>query len=1300
MLASSFASQATHIIGGDLSYVCLGDKSYQFTLTIYSECGSQAVLENFYPIHYFSVSQNISQSAPLSFIVNKVSEQEVIVFCSTVTTNCNGGIARGIRKVIYTGTVTLNSLATDWNFYWKRAARSEEITTLLLPDEEDFFIKVEMNNVDAPCNNSPTFENNPVITACIGKKKVFNHIAVDPDGDRLEYSLASPQSDLDVNVVYNTGYSYNKFVTMSGSATINSSTGDISFTPSNKEQVGITDVVVKEYRNNILIGTSVRGMQITTLDCSNNPPTLSSFKDINKDSIAVCAGELINLKIDAKDPDGQNVTLTNLKGVSGVFSVTNDNTTNPVGNFSWSTTIADVGKHYFTIEAKDDGCPEPQIATRTFVVVVLSLPTFTLGPDQVVKCGTSVKLDPQIIGGDGKYKYLWSNGKTTSSVTVPIGSYSLTVTDGKGCSYTDDIILDGGVFPSFEVNPRCLGQASKFNDLSSSVNGVINSWAWKFGDGATSTAQNPSHTYTKAGEFEVDLTIKTDKNCTVNLKKKIKICAIPVANFDNLDSCTNELNPVRFVDLTPTSTDCEVIKREWTWGDGTSSVFEAPLSSTETHIYELPGEKEVTLKVTTISGCTSTFTKKINIHKSPEINILQDSYIYKCSTPPADTTLVTEIIYPGTGALKYQWSDGKTTPDNTITGFGYYEVWVVDENGGKAYDYLYITYPLYSSFTFTPLCHPDDTIHFTSDERNNTGNPLSYEWNFGDGSPVSTEKDPSHKFTSFGVYNVSLKVKDEIDGCENINTFPVQNTYLKDTFGVFPKHISICVRNVVTGFGPEIDSVSGSLINSYEWDFGNGDKQYTQQATTEYLTTGQFVVKLKVIYNHQPGFNSGCVKEYQDVITVYPEFKVDFDAFRVCINDPVQLSFRRTTGDLSIGIKNASWQIKNKATGETDILNEIKPIYTFKERQQFEVTLTAQDSIGCEYSITKDFQVDEVADPDFTFNTVCANELTNLIADFRDSYENISNVFWDFGNNDTITTFYNRPNSITKEFGKGGSFPVTLKVYNSATGCFKSITKYVDVKDVPEVKFEADTVCANQSMSFINQTTIASGEVKSWLWQFPDGSTSDQKNPQHVFTTGGVYKVSLRATSETCSAIIEKEVLVKDIPVADFSIEEDLLEAYKPLHFKDNSQGDIITHFWNFGDGITSSEKDPIHQYDTVKVYNVTHIVFNSVGCSDTIVKRTNLNVRLDLPTAFTPNFDGTNDGLSLIHYGIKELYEFKIYNRWGELVFDAGNNLNAVWDGSFKGKKQEVGSYVAYVKALGIYDTQFSFKKNISILK
>ncbi|WP_155211565.1 PKD domain-containing protein, partial [Fulvivirga aurantia] len=583
-------SFSTHIIGGELTYRCISGENYEITLSVYTECGSTAILEQFYPIKYYAEELGISPDSPESLIVNKISTREVQLLCNSAVTDCNGGALRGVELVTYRGTVNLSGYAktTDWRFFWKRSARSEQINTLVVPEGEDFFVEASLNNLNAPCNSSPTFQNSALATACIGQEYVFNNAASDRNNDELRYSLATPKSDYDTDVVFETGYDSAHFITPNEAAVIDPSSGDLMITP-DLLSIGITDIIVEEYRSGTLVGWVRRAIQFTIIDCSNTQPELSSFKESSTDSVSVCARDAIALTIEATDVDGDNLTMTLLSGNSGVFNITGNNTTNPKGVIYFNTDNQDVGIHQFVVKVSDNVCPQPGVETKTYTINVLETPNFDLGSSQDIGCTETINLAPTVTGGDGSYSYAWSDGSSGTSLDVGIGYHSLTVTDGNGCSFTDFILISSDLQPNFSVDSLCIGQTTLFTDLSvnNSDSKNIASWEWSFGDGTTSTEQNPAHTYSTAGDYEVTLTITDDGSpvCTYDVTKTITICNPPDFDFSTSGYCNYDQIQVA---INPVPGTCDTLDEvTFDFGDGTTLSCTSCLDTT--HVYQDPG---------------------------------------------------------------------------------------------------------------------------------------------------------------------------------------------------------------------------------------------------------------------------------------------------------------------------------------------------------------------------------------------------------------------------------------------------------------------------------------------------------------------------------------------------------------------------------------------------------------------------------------------------------------------------------------------------------------------------------------
>ena len=129
-------------------------------------------------------------------------------------------------------------------------------------------------------NCSPQFSVDPIVFVCIGQPFVFNNGAIDADGDSLVYSFITPRHDANVDVTYVNGYSASNPISSNPAVSIDPVTGDITFNATTPE-IGVIAVLIQEYRNGVLIGTVMRDIQIYTVACNNNLPTVSGINGTN-----------------------------------------------------------------------------------------------------------------------------------------------------------------------------------------------------------------------------------------------------------------------------------------------------------------------------------------------------------------------------------------------------------------------------------------------------------------------------------------------------------------------------------------------------------------------------------------------------------------------------------------------------------------------------------------------------------------------------------------------------------------------------------------------------------------------------------------------------------------------------------------------------------------------------------------------------------------------------------------------------------------------------------------------------------
>jgi len=211
-------------------------------------------------------------------------------------------------------------------------------------------------------------------------------------------------------------------------------------------------------------------------------------------------------------------------------------------------------------------------------------------------------------------------------------------------------------------------------------------------------------------------------------------------------------------------------------------------------------------------------------------------------------------------------------------------------------------------------------------------------------------------------------------------------------------------------------------------------------------------------------------------------------------------------------------------------------------------------------------------------------------------------------------------------------------------------------------------------------------------WEFSDGSTTNVENPIKLFPTPGTYQVRIIARDpNTCNLIDTSEYfsfIVSERPNAAFTWQPNPPITNTPTQFTNLSTG--ATHYlWNFGDGQSSTQENPIYQYISTDNFNAQLIAYNQYECTDniTLVVRTLIDPLLDLPNAFTPGRFGENGVIKVKGFGISKL-DWKIYNRWGQLVFQS-NSIYRGWDGTFKGKLQPMDVY-AYTLEANLTNGQF----------
>ena len=220
--------------------------------------------------------------------------------------------------------------------------------------------------------------------------------------------------------------------------------------------------------------------------------------------------------------------------------------------------------------------------------------------------------------------------------------------------------------------------------------------------------------------------------------------------------------------------------------------------------------------------------------------------------------------------------------------------------------------------------------------------------------------------------------------------------------------------------------------------------------------------------------------------------------------------------------------------------------------------------------------------------------------------------------------------------------------------------------------------CKNDTVTFLND---GGNGVNSWTWKFDNNSTSSFQNPSMIYSASSSHIVQLTVTNGICSANASQNIVLNDQVTAAFESLETICPEDSAL-FINKTTGSVNSWLWNFGNGITSTAQNPgiIHYQPSGSetFYTIWLTATGSSGCKDSTNHRIKVlsNCFIAVPTAFTPNHDGLNDYLYPLNALKADNFEFKVFNRWGKVVF-ASNDWLHKWDGTVNGIPQATGIYV-----------------------
>lgn len=775
---------------------------------------------------------------------------------------------------------------------------------------------------------------------------------------------------------------------------------------------------------------------------------------------------------------------------------------------------------------------------------------------------------------------------------------------------------------------------------------------WDFGDGTTSIETEPIHLFESAGTYTIQLIVTNPQGCMDTLTQDLLITEAPAPSFvlDNYEGCA----PFA-VDFTNQTTGFDV-EFAWDFGNGTTSdevhpdpvLYTAGINDT---FYI------VTLTVNNLCG-EKAYNAVVKAKASPDADF---------GLSPINLCSPLEVAFANisTGSpSSYFWDFGNgTTSTDSLPGN---QIFIADS---LATDYTIQLIAANdcgvdtSSMDLT--VQPADVQAFfnTSDrvgcqpltvEFYNFASPgAQVDWDFGDGNG-SADLEPIHTFTEPGTYHV-VQYASNLCGFDSVS---IDIVVLPSPEVSFSHQSFVCLGEEIL-FTNESPNISAS-----QWDFGDGQTSVLTSPVHIYNQPGTYQVTLTgtSLFNQCPG-------SYTSEIIVQPLPVAAFEPAAPYGCAPFNTTFQNQS-------QQGAFYIWDFGDGTTSV--EENPNHTFVDPGTYEVQLIATDAFGCSNDTTLlNILVNDTPEAGFTFDQDLLCQLPSSVA-FENTTIGADAYFWDFG--DDSRSVEKNPNHT---YYNAGTYEISLIAVNQFN-CVDTIYQTVSTRERPLADFAGINAegCGPLEVSFENYSEHAS----DFFWDFGEFGTSAERNPSIIFDKVGNHTVTLIASiDDLCydTLMVEQQVIVRPGAVAAFEIIEQNTDfATGEIELRNLSKN-ATSFFWDFGDGTTSEEENPVHRYATNGARQVYLKADNEYGCADdTLLMMT----PAPFSGLFVPNGFSPEQGIGDVRVfrpagvGLKE-YHMQIFSPYGQLLWEStelqeGQPAEA-WDGSYQGKILPQDMYV-----------------------
>lgn len=957
------------------------------------------------------------------------------------------------------------------------------------------------------------------------------------------------------------------------------------------------------------------------------------------------------------------------------------------GKEKTQVTVDISGSYKFAwVEDNGNNC----IAGDTLQVNFFTVPKAQITPPPAVGC-TPLEINFQNTSIDAD-KYYWDFGngiisnlenpqqvfinKTPNAVDYEISMIASTF---NGCADTvkHPIKVAPSPISHFDVDKKMACSPLISNFTNKSQGGV--SYEWTFGDGTSpETGTDALHTFTNTDtytqSFKVQLVTTNIYNCRDT--SALFTSVYPNQDFNVTASPASGCSPIN----TTFTADPGAFKYMWDFGDGNKTQGASYMSKLFENSTQAAQNHTITLYTTSFYGCLDTTETLVTVLPSPTAQFVTDKLTICSPQKVLFTNTSTDAVNSfwnfgdgnlattvGSPNVEHNYINNSYSPLN-------FRIRLIVENSFACKDSV-------DGFTtVNPAVNAiingatTDCAPFEASFGNSSTGANTYRWDYGDGNTstgIFGKNIFENNTNNEKVYEVKM-IASSPYGCSDTTSVVVKALPSPDTY-FEPNDFTVCSPKLVN-----FTNFTQNIIGSF-WQFGDGASTSTpgNESVEHTYINNEFVpknFKIKLITEN----SFGCKDSMDGFTSVKPKVEAKITGSDASCS-PLEMSF----GNESAGANTFVWDYGdgNSSTGYLGLNSFTNNSDTDK---QFDVSMIASSAYGC--SDTAYTQVTVYATPVPQFN------VTPLVQQMPQSTIDIDNLttgsiwqyLWTFG--DSNSSSDKQP--VQHTYADFGKYNIVLKVFSDK--CENTLKKEVKIiANLPTVQYGPPSEgCPALKVDFYSTAKNA----ENYLWEFGDGNISSDPNPTHTYYTKGTYTVKLTVMGPG-GQTVKDDLIIKVYPEPNalFEVFPNVVTIPgEAVSFGNKSMG-ANSYFWDFGDGQSSNEMHPKHNYRIAGEYSIKLDAKNEFGCTNSYVQHNAVTAQeggeITFPNAFTPNTSGPSDGRydrtdtnnyifhPVIQEGIEE-YQLKIFSRWGQLLFES-DDLKVGWNGYYKNQLCTQGVYI-----------------------